>query len=249
MFIRCDIGEINSINLQDEGSLNMLGIRELHEILLYYSIIILSIVAYMLMRISINKIYWPNIKHHTLIELIWTIIPGIILICIGIPSLQLLYFMDEVYIPDITLKIKGVQWYWTYSISDNYTNISFDSYPIEESGKYRLLEVDNRIVLPVYSDIRFLITAEDVIHSWTIPSLGIKLDAIPGRINQSVLFLLREGTYYGQCSELCGIGHPFMPIVLDVVNLNTYALWLLSHTQLLISTWLKLFLSAKDYSF
>lgn len=172
--------------------------------------------------------------HNTKLEIIWTIIPTIILIFIAVPSFILLYSLDEVINPSITLKAIGHQWYWSYEYSD-YTeenSINFDSYMITENdlefGQFRLLEVDNRIVLPVNTHIRVLITAGDVLHSWAVPSMNVKADAVPGRLNQLTLFIKRPGVYYGQCSELCGVNHAFMPIVIEAVSLWNYSNWLTS---------------------
>jgi cytochrome c oxidase subunit 2 len=166
----------------------------------------------------------------TLIELIWTITPALVLIAIAFPSFKLLYLLDEVIDPVITVKSIGNQWFWSYEYSD-YVNdtgetIEFDSYMVPDSelepGQLRLLEVDNRVILPVDTHIRFIVTARDVIHSFAVPSLGIKLDALPGRLNQTSVILNREGVFYGQCSELCGILHGFMPIVIQSVSLDKY---------------------------
>ena len=142
--------------------------------------------------------------------------------------------MDEVIDPIITLKVIGSQWYWSYEYSDNLEfsdePLIFDSYMIQEDdltiGQFRILEVDNRVVVPTNSHIRVLITASDVLHSWAIPSLGIKLDACPGRLNQTSMFIKREGVFYGQCSEICGVNHGFMPIVVEAVSLENYLTWL-----------------------
>jgi cytochrome c oxidase subunit 2 len=171
--------------------------------------------------------------HGTTIELIWTIVPSLILVTIAIPSFALLYSMDEVIDPAITLKVIAHQWYWSYEYSDYNTSdedgIAFDSYMIQEDdlelGQLRLLEVDNRVVLPVNTHIRVLITSTDVIHNWAIPSLGIKCDAYPGRLNQVNTFINREGIFHGQCSELCGVNHGFMPIVVEAVSLKDYVSW------------------------
>ena len=172
--------------------------------------------------------------HNTKLEIIWTIIPTIILIFIAVPSFILLYSLDEVINPSITLKAIGHQWYWSYEYSD-YTeenSINFDSYMITENdlelGQFRLLEVDNRVVLPLNTHIRVLVTAGDVLHSWAVPSMNIKADAVPGRLNQLTLFIKRPGVYYGQCSELCGVNHAFMPIVVEAVSLWNYSNWLSS---------------------
>jgi cytochrome c oxidase subunit 2 len=153
---------------------------------------------------------------------------------IAVPSFALLYSMDEITDPAVTLKVIGHQWYWTYEYSDYSTaddqSIIFDSYMVAEDdlelGQLRLLEVDNRVVLPVKTHVRVLITAADVLHSWAIPSLGVKCDAVPGRLNQTSIFLNREGVFYGQCSELCGANHGFMPIVVEGVDLEDYISWI-----------------------
>jgi cytochrome c oxidase subunit 2 len=152
---------------------------------------------------------------------------------VALPSFALLYSIDEVIDPAVTIKVVGHQWYWSYEYSDfeaQLGTINFDSYMIPEDelemGELRLLEVDNRIVLPVNTHIRVLVTAADVLHSWAAPSLGVKMDACPGRLNQTSLFILREGVFYGQCSEICGVGHGNMPIVVEAVALDKYISWL-----------------------
>jgi cytochrome c oxidase subunit 2 len=173
--------------------------------------------------------------HSSQLEIVWTIIPAIILLLIAVPSFALLYSLDEVIDPAVTLKVIGHQWYWSYEYSDYATleggeSLNFDSYMVSTNdltlGTYRLLEVDNRVVLPITTHIRVLITAADVLHSWAVPSFGIKLDACPGRLSQTSLFIKREGVYYGQCSEICGINHGFMPIVVEGVSANKYINWL-----------------------
>ena len=178
--------------------------------------------------------------HGALLEIIWTTIPCIILILIVVPSFVLLYSMDEVLDPVITLKVIGHQWYWSYE----YTNVDlsnsddvsifevkeFDSYMVDteelNKGDHRLLEVDNQIVLPVETQVRVVVTADDVLHSWAVPALGIKMDAVPGRLSQVFCFIQREGVFYGQCSELCGVNHGFMPIAVKAVTLEKYINWM-----------------------
>lgn len=169
--------------------------------------------------------------HNTYLELIWTIIPSIVLIFIAIPSFILLYSIDETLAPRLTIKIIGHQWYWSYECNDllkNNTMIKFnyDSYMVNEEdlkiGEFRLLEVDAPLYLPVRTHIRLLITSADVLHSWAVPSLGIKMDAVPGRLNQVMLYIKRTGTFYGQCSEICGINHGFMPIVVHAIPLESF---------------------------
>ena len=180
-----------------------------------------------------DESFGEPIEGNTNLEIVWTVTPSFILMVIAIPSFALLYSMDEIVDPSLTLKVIGHQWYWTYEYSDYSVNdegsIVFDSYMIPEDdlelGQLRLLEVDNRVVLPVNTHIRIIITAADVLHSWAVPALGIKCDAVPGRLNQTSLFLKREGVFYGQCSEICGANHGFMPIVVEGVQLNDYLNW------------------------
>lgn len=236
-----EAGSLWQKNLQEEGSPIMIGIRDLHDQIMYYLLIIIIFVTYLLIKniitykkgININS---KDLNHSTIVEFIWTIIPAIILILIAIPSLKLMYSIDEVVKPLITLKVQGNQWYWTYNIVDTIgLNIEFTSYPKPTEdlkiGELRLLEVDNRVVLPILIPIRVLITASDVMHAWAIPSLGIKIDAIPGRINHGLIYILREGLYYGQCSELCGQGHAYMPIAIEGVKISNYINWLISFSE------------------
>jgi cytochrome c oxidase subunit 2 len=172
------------------------------------------------------------------IEIVWTLIPAVILMVIAVPSFALLYSVDEVVDPSLTVKVIGRQWYWSYEYSDSLgdedVELEFDSYMLPEDelseGHLRLLEVDNRMVLPVDTHIRLVITAADVLHSWAVPSFGLKVDGCPGRLNQVSLFVQRPGVFYGQCSELCGVNHGFMPIAVEVVSLKDYLTWV--HTKL-----------------
>lgn len=161
--------------------------------------------------------------------MIWTIIPGIILIFIALPSLRILYLLDETITPSLTIKTIGHQWYWSYEYSD-FINVEFDSYiiPVNENSinEFRLLEVNNRLVLPANTQTRILVTAADVLHSWAMPSLGVKVDANPGRINQTSFLIKYPGLFYGQCSEICGSVHSFIPIVLESTTKNNFVNWL-----------------------
>lgn len=184
-------------------------------------------------REQIKSLFRLRLLHQTTIEVIWTCVPSLILIAIAIPSFGLLYAMDDVIDPEITLKVIGHQWYWSYEYSDyslDYGDISFDSYMLPESdlklGQLRLLEVDNAVVLPIGVYIRLNITAADVLHSWAVPSLGVKIDAVPHRINSGIIFLERLGIFYGQCSEICGVNHGFMPIAVKSVQIDSYLKWL-----------------------
>nr|QIA60544.1 cytochrome c oxidase subunit 2 [Odontoschisma grosseverrucosum] len=234
----CDAAEPRQLGFQDPATPMMQGIIDLHHDIFFFLIVILIFVLWMLVRALWHFHYKRNpiperIVHGTTIEIIWTIFPSIILMFIAIPSFALLYSMDEVVDPAITIKAIGHQWYWTYEYSDynssDEQSLTFDSYMIPEDdlelGQLRLLEVDNRMVVPAKTHLRMIITSADVLHSWAVPSLGVKCDAVPGRSNQTSIFIKREGVYYGQCSELCGTNHAFMPIVVEAVSLDDYVSW------------------------
>nr|YP_009521622.1 cytochrome c oxidase subunit II [Anoplolepis gracilipes]AXP85343.1 cytochrome c oxidase subunit II [Anoplolepis gracilipes] len=196
-------------------------------ILIFITLLILFIMISMINNKFTNRFM---LQGHT-IELIWTIFPMFILIFIAIPSIKILYLTDEMFNNKVTLKSIGHQWYWSYELSD-FLNIEFDSFmiPTNEltSNEFRLLDVDNRCVLPYNYPIRILTTSMDVIHAWTVPSLGIKMDSTPGRLNQSMLIMNRPGLFFGQCSEICGMNHSFMPIVIESTNFFNFKNWLLS---------------------
>ena len=234
-----DVAENYQILMQDPASPIMAGIVEFHDYIIYYLIIIFTLVGYfIIVRIfltqpSVGTIGLKYLNHSTLLEIIWTTLPAIILVLIAIPSFKLLYSLDEIVKPAVTLKAKGNQWFWSYEISDiEGLDINFDSYTKSDDdilpGELRLLEVDNRVLLPIHTPIRLLVTAEDVIHSFAVPSFGVKIDAIPGRLNHTPLYILRPGVYYGQCSELCGTAHYNMSIVIEGVKQSDYINWLLS---------------------
>ena len=192
-------------------------------------IVITTLVSQILIRIFFNKFTHRYLLEGQIIELIWTILPAIILILIALPSLRLLYILDEINNPLITVKAIGHQWYWSYEYSD-YKNIEFDSYmiPIRDLNNFnfRLLDVDNRVTLPFQTQIRFLVTSADVIHSWTIPSLGVKIDGTPGRLNQVGFIINRTGLFFGQCSEICGANHRFIPIVIESISPKYFLKWI-----------------------
>ena len=188
---------------------------------------------------TLYKVRYSPVKYEstcvlTLIELIWTITPAVILILIAFPSFKLLYLMDEVSDPSMSVLAEGHQWYWSYQYPDFLDStdelIEFDSYIVPESdlefGTLRMLEVDNRVIIPELTHTRFIVTSGDVIHSFACPALGIKCDAYPGRLNQVSVFINREGVFYGQCSEICGILHSSMPIVIESVSLEKFLEWL-----------------------
>nr|YP_008757770.1 cytochrome c oxidase subunit II [Leptidea morsei]AFP58820.1 cytochrome c oxidase subunit II [Leptidea morsei] len=217
----------SNFNLQNSASPLMEQMIFFHDHTLIILIMITILVMYLMMNLFFNKFINRFLMEGQMIELIWTILPAITLIFIALPSLRLLYLMDDLNNPLITLKSIGHQWYWSYEYSD-FSNIEFDSYMINNYNlnKFRLLDVDNRIIIPMNNQIRILVTATDVIHSWTIPSLGVKVDANPGRLNQTNFFISRPGIFFGQCSEICGANHSFMPIVIESVNMNNFINWI-----------------------
>lgn len=235
-----DAPEPWQIGFQDGASPTQEGITELHDIIFFYLVLICFGVLYVLINTIIhfnsntNKIVYKYQNHGTLIELIWTISPAFVLIAIAFPSFKLLYLLDEVISPSITIKAVGHQWYWSYEYSDFINeegeSIEFDSYMVPETdlenGMLRLLDVDNRIVVPLDTHIRFIVTGQDVIHDFAVPSLGLKVDACPGRLNQASVIIEREGVYYGQCSEICGVYHGFMPIAVEAVSPEKYLSWI-----------------------
>jgi heme/copper-type cytochrome/quinol oxidase subunit 2 len=228
---------------QDNASPQMEGLEELHNNIMYYLAIILFAVSWMMISIIVNfknkKISNKYVNHGTLVELIWTISPALILILIAFPSFKLLYLMDEVIDPSLVIFGEGHQWYWSYEYPD-FTNVEqekveYDSYIIPETdlelGQLRLLEVDNRVIVPELTHARFIVGGADVIHSYACPSLGIKCDAYPGRLNQSSVYLNRLGSFFGQCSEICGILHSSMPIAIQCTSLEKFLVWLYDQIQ------------------
>nr|YP_010134448.1 cytochrome c oxidase subunit II [Dausara latiterminalis]QWM93938.1 cytochrome c oxidase subunit II [Dausara latiterminalis] len=219
----------SNLNLQNGASPLMEQIIFFHDHTLIILIMITILVGYLMVNLFFNKYINRFLMEGQMIELIWTIVPAITLIFIALPSLRLLYLLDELNNPLITLKSIGHQWYWSYEYSD-FNNIEFDSYMIPSNeltnNSFRLLDVDNRIVLPMNNQIRIMVTATDVIHSWTIPSLGVKVDANPGRLNQTNFFINRPGIFYGQCSEICGANHSFMPIVIESISIKNFINWI-----------------------
>nr|QWC53756.1 cytochrome c oxidase subunit [Rhizoctonia solani] len=233
-----DAPEPWQIGFQDGASPGFEGITELHDSIFFFLVIISVGVFWALGSVMINfnstssPIVYKYANH--VIELIWTITPALVLIAIAFPSFKLLYMLDEVISPTMTIKVAGHQWYWSYEYSDFINEdgeaIEYDSYMVPDSdledGQLRLLDVDNRVIVPVDTHIRFIVTATDVIHDFAVPSLGLKIDAVPGRLNQTSVLVQREGVFYGQCSEICGVYHGFMPVVIEAVSLEKYLVWL-----------------------
>ena len=208
-------------------------LHELHNWLLVIitviTLFVMLLLLYVIFRFRESRNPTPSkTTHNTLVEVLWTVIPIIILVGIAIPSFRLLYFADRTEEAEMTVKIIGHQWYWSYEYPDN-GEFTFDALMIPDEeiqdGQLRQLETDTEVVLPVDTNVRLLMTADDVIHSWTIPAFAVKLDAVPGRVNETWTRILRAGVYYGQCSELCGVGHGYMPIKVRAVSKEEFTAW------------------------
>lgn len=219
----------SNLGIQDSNSPIIEQLNFFHDHALLILILVTTLVGYLMGTLFFNKLNNRFLLHGQTIEVIWTILPAVILLFIAFPSLRILYLLDEINSPSISLKTIGHQWYWRYEYSD-FTGIEFDSYMIPQNeinlDTFRLLDVDNRIILPINNQIRILVTATDVLHSWTVPSLGVKIDANPGRLNQTNFFINRPGLYFGQCSEICGANHSFMPIVIESIPTNHFIKWI-----------------------
>ena len=222
------------LGFQDAHSPTMERIVILNDIMLWICIvmsaIVMGLMGYIFVRFNRKRNPTPQkFTHNSLIEVLWTVVPVIVLVAIAIPSFRLLYFMDRTSEAEMTIKAIGHQWYWSYEYPDLGEDITFDAVMLQEDelseGQLRLLETDKTVVVPIDTNIRLLVTADDVLHAWTIPSFGIKIDAVPGRINEGWFRVDAVGTYYGQCSELCGRDHGFMPIRVEAVSKEDYAEW------------------------
>jgi cytochrome c oxidase subunit 2 len=219
--------------LQEAHSPVMERIHDFNNLLLVIQVaivlLVLGVLGYVIIRFNAKRNPVPSKNtHNTLLEILWTAVPIVILVIIAIPSMKLLYYSDKTQNYDMTLKVTGHQWYWSYAYPDQ-GDFTFDSILVPKEdlkeGQLRLLTVDNRVVLPVDTDIQVLITSDDVIHDWAVPSLGMKVDATPGRVNERWVRIDQEGTYYGMCSELCGVNHGFMPIEVEAVSKEAFAEW------------------------
>nr|YP_009421112.1 cytochrome c oxidase subunit II [Lates niloticus]ASR74940.1 cytochrome c oxidase subunit II [Lates niloticus] len=218
----------SQMGFQDAASPLMEELLHFHDHALMIVFLISTFVLYIITAMITAKFTDKLILDSQEIEIIWTVLPAVILIMIALPSLRILYLMDEINDPHLTIKAMGHQWYWSYEYTD-YDDLGFDSYMIPTQdlapGQFRLLEADHRMVIPVESPVRVLISAEDVLHSWAVPSLGMKVDAVPGRLNQTTFMVNRPGIFYGQCSEICGANHSFMPIVIEAIPLMHFENW------------------------
>nr|YP_007507231.1 cytochrome c oxidase subunit II [Paedocypris progenetica]YP_009945190.1 cytochrome c oxidase subunit II [Paedocypris carbunculus]AGF93775.1 cytochrome c oxidase subunit II [Paedocypris progenetica]QOE17697.1 cytochrome c oxidase subunit II [Paedocypris carbunculus] len=216
------------LGFQDAASPVMEELLHFHDHALMIVFLISTLVLYIIVAMVSTKLTNKYILDSQEIEIVWTILPAVILVLIALPSLRILYLMDEINDPHLTIKAMGHQWYWSYEYTD-YENLGFDSYMLPTQdltpGQFRLLETDHRMVVPMESPVRVLVSAEDVLHSWAVPSLGVKMDAVPGRLNQTSFITSRPGIFYGQCSEICGANHSFMPIVVEAVPLAHFENW------------------------
>lgn len=219
--------------LQEPASPVMERILEFHSLIFVLEIgiviLVLGLLCYIIIRFNAKANPVPSTTtHNTLLEVVWTAIPMLILIVVAVPSMKLLYYADRFEDADMTLKITGNQWFWTYTYPDH-GGFTFDSFLVPDSelkpGQPRLLAVDNPVVLPAETNIRLLFTSADVIHNWAVPSLGLKLDTVQGRVNENWVRINAEGDYYGQCSELCGVNHGFMPIHIKAVSREEFDAW------------------------
>nr|YP_010956526.1 cytochrome c oxidase subunit II [Physiculus nematopus]WMY89619.1 cytochrome c oxidase subunit II [Physiculus nematopus] len=218
----------SQLGFQDAASPLMEELLHFHDHTLMVVFLISAFVLYIISAMISASVYDKLILDSPEIEIVWTVLPAVILVAIALPSLRILYIMDEINSPFITIKAMGHQWYWSYEYTD-YKELAFDSYMIPtqelEVGHFRLLDTDHRMVVPLGTPIRLLISAEDVLHSWAVPALAIKMDAVPGRLNQATFVTSLPGVFYGQCSEICGANHSFMPIVVESTPLDHFELW------------------------
>ncbi len=221
------------MGFQPAATLTMERVVGLHDLLMIIitcvSVFVLLLLIYVMVRFNERRHPTPTTNtHNTVLEVAWTVVPVVILMVIAIPSFRLLYYADRTAEPDLTIKAIGHQWYWSYEYPDN-GNFTFDANMVPDAeiapGQLRLLETDNRLVVPVGANVRLLVTADDVLHAWAMPAFGVKLDAVPGRINETWFHVTKEGTYFGQCSELCGVNHAFMPIAVDAVSKEKFTAW------------------------
>nr|YP_010381711.1 cytochrome c oxidase subunit II [Augilina tetraina]UDL72086.1 cytochrome c oxidase subunit 2 [Augilina tetraina] len=214
-------------NLMNSASPIMEQLIMFHDHTMMIIMFIMIMVMMMMSMMLKSKFSSRNILENQFLETLWTVIPAVTLIFIALPSLKILYIMEEMINPSITVKVMGHQWYWTYEYSDK-KKMEIESYMINKpkTSEFRLLEVTNRLILPFLTQTRMIISSSDVIHSWTIQSLGLKMDAIPGRLNQSSILLKKPGVFFGQCSEICGMNHSFMPISMESINMKSFIKWM-----------------------
>jgi cytochrome c oxidase subunit 2 len=240
-----DLPHTGQMNLHHPATEVMERLVSLHNLLLVIisiiTVFVLALLVYVMVRFRASRNPVPSqVTHNTLLEVAWTVVPIIVLIIIAIPSFKLLYFMDKTADAGLTIKITGRQWYWSYEYPDH--KIEFDATimkeadrlklsPAEQIRRPRLLAVDNEVVVPVNTNVRFLVTSSDVMHSWAVPAFGVKHDAMIGRLNEGWFNVRKEGLYYGQCSQICGMNHAFMPIAVRVVSKAEFDKWVATKKQ------------------
>nr|YP_010178021.1 cytochrome c oxidase subunit II [Conaspidia wangi]QSZ78252.1 cytochrome c oxidase subunit II [Conaspidia wangi] len=217
-------------NFQDATSPMMEQLIFFHDKSMIILILITSSIIYLMLFLLFNKFTNKNLLNQQNLEIIWTLSPTLLLLFIALPSIHILYLTDEMNYPLLTIKAIGHQWYWSYEYTD-FKNIEFDSYMINKNdlnnnSSFRLLDVDNNMILPLNIQLRIMVTSTDVIHSWAMPSMGKKIDAVPGRLNQISLMIKRPGVFFGQCSEICGANHSFMPIVIESIPMPFFLNWI-----------------------
>nr|YP_010381724.1 cytochrome c oxidase subunit II [Caliscelis shandongensis]YP_011014877.1 cytochrome c oxidase subunit II [Caliscelis rhabdocladis]UDL72112.1 cytochrome c oxidase subunit 2 [Caliscelis shandongensis]WQB38571.1 cytochrome c oxidase subunit II [Caliscelis rhabdocladis] len=215
------------MNLNNGASPIMEQLIMFHDHTMMIIVSIISIVMFMMTMMMKNKFINRSMLDNQKLEITWTILPTITLIMIALPSIKILYIMEEIINPSITIKAMGHQWYWSYEYSDK-KKMEIESYMTKNNNKkkFRLLDVSNRLIVPFNTQTRMIISSSDVIHSWSIQSLGIKMDAVPGRLNQSSFSIKKPGIFYGQCSEICGMNHSFMPISIEAINMKKFINWM-----------------------
>nr|YP_009944698.1 cytochrome c oxidase subunit II [Encyrtus sasakii]QGA47457.1 cytochrome c oxidase subunit II [Encyrtus sasakii]QGA47470.1 cytochrome c oxidase subunit II [Encyrtus sasakii]QGA74454.1 cytochrome c oxidase subunit II [Encyrtus sasakii] len=219
--------------LQDGNSSIMENLILFHDHAMVVIMMILMLILYFFIFMLSNKFLNRFMFEGQVIEIIWTVVPVVLLVFLAVPSLKILYLSDEIFNSFLSFKVLGHQWYWSYEYND-FKDLNFDSFMLSDSSSsqenldffFRLLDVDNRFVVPMNLNLRVLVSSLDVIHSFALPSIGIKIDAVPGRLNQVSMNLIRPGVYFGQCSEICGVNHSFMPVVLEVTSINNFLHWI-----------------------
>nr|YP_004465283.1 cytochrome c oxidase subunit II [Microdevario nanus]YP_009472236.1 cytochrome c oxidase subunit II [Microdevario kubotai]BAK23072.1 cytochrome c oxidase subunit II [Microdevario nanus]BAO94317.1 cytochrome c oxidase subunit II [Microdevario kubotai]BAV71721.1 cytochrome c oxidase subunit II [Microdevario kubotai] len=222
------MAQFAQLGLQDAATPFMEELIVFHDHTLSVAIGISVMVLYLMKLTTSTKLTNKNVLDSQALETVWTLLPAMTLILIAFPSLHILYRFEEILGPFVTIKATGIQWHWSYDYMDH-KPLFFKSFMVLTDslmeGGVRLLDADNRMTVPLFMPIRMLVAAKDVLHAWTVPSLGVKMDAVPGRLNQTAFIAMRPGVFFGQCSEVCGANHSFMPIVVEAVPENHFSKW------------------------
>nr|ACH42489.1 cytochrome c oxidase subunit II [Pyrops candelaria] len=218
---------MNKMNSMNSASPTMEQLINFHDHTMMILSSITAAVAIIMTMMLKNSVSNNKMTESQMTEAIWTTLPAVVLVFIAIPSIKILYMMEEIINPSITIKTIGHQWYWSYEYSDS-KKMEFESYMKnpEKDENFRLIEVDNRMTVPYMTQMRIIVSSSDVIHSWTIPSMGVKMDAVPGRLNQISMYVNKPGLFFGQCSEICGMNHSFMPIAMESINMKSFIKWM-----------------------